>query len=228
MWLILYPHGVTVACRVSEIVPTLQQISCLDKHIHFCCRGERTPGVLSEISPRRAGLHFFHLPQIQDKPTLPKQPGRAHLTEETLAWFQPATAAGASLFQITFELGRRSCTCMLTDDETLAGFSSGLFFTHQETRGKKIPAVFMTSATHTGILIAVSLPRGEEIDYLKASPTPAYFHMPFSDLLAFSSFFLFFLSHYSVIQVVFFAPSCCITFPPFTTSKGCIEKDATE
>lgn len=96
MWSRLYPHGVTVAWRVSDSVPTLQKISCLDKHANFRRRGEKTPGVLCEISPRRAGLQFFHLLQIQDRPTLPKQPGRTHVTEETLAWFQRL-----SLFQIT-------------------------------------------------------------------------------------------------------------------------------
>lgn len=44
---------------------------------------------------------------------------------------------------------------------------------------KKIPAVFMTSATHTGSLIAASLLRGEEIDYLKAFPSRPHFHVPF-------------------------------------------------
>lgn len=53
---------------------------------------------------------------------------------------------------------------------------------------KKIPAVFMTSATHTGILIAASLLRGEEIDYLKASPSRPHFHVPFP-LLCAPSFF---------------------------------------
>lgn len=95
--------------------------------------------------------------------------------------------------------------------------------------GKKIPAVFMTSATHTGILIAVSLLWGEEIDYLKASPTPAYFHMPFpspSCVQSFLSFLLVSLVCHS--SWFFFAPSCCIMFPPYPTSRECIEKDATE
>lgn len=137
MFLTLDPHGVTAACRLWEIAPTLEQISRLDKHTNFCRRGERTPGVLCEISPHRAALHCFQLLQIQDRPTLPKQAGRPHLTEETLAWIHPAAAAGASLLQITFESGRRSRTCMLSDDETLVGFSNGLFFTHQGTQGKK-------------------------------------------------------------------------------------------
>lgn len=139
MFLTLYPHGVTAACRLWEIVPTLEQISRLDKHTNFCRRGERTPGLLCEMSPHRAALHCFQLLQIQDRPTLPKQAGRPHLTEETLAWIHPAAAAGASLLQITFESDRRSRTCMLSDDETLVGFSNRLFFTHQGTQGKKNP-----------------------------------------------------------------------------------------
>lgn len=74
---------------------------------------------------------------------------------------------------------------------------------------KKIPAVFMTSATHTGILIAASLLRGEEIDYLKASPNRPHFHV--------RSFFLSLLSDYSVHQVI--SPSCITWFSPTTTSN---------
>lgn len=36
MWWMLYPHGVTAACKVSESVPALQQISA-----NFCRGGEK-------------------------------------------------------------------------------------------------------------------------------------------------------------------------------------------
>lgn len=60
--------------------------------------------------------------------------------------------------------------CVLSDDETWVGFSSGLFPT--DRKKLKEPAVFMTSAEHTAILIATSLLQGEKIGYLRASTPP--------------------------------------------------------
>lgn len=96
------------------------------------------------------------------------------------------------------------------------GSSVGCSSPIRKLREKKIPAVFMTSVTHTGILIAVSLLWGEEIDYLKAFPTSAYFHVPFPQPLAFSSFFL------SFLFVSLFCQSSCFFFfclPPPATSR---------
>lgn len=76
--------------------------------------------------------------------------------------------------------------------------------------------------THTGVLIAVSLLRGEEMEYLKTSPT-----LPFPQLHRYS------VPYFFPPLVTLFSPSRCFflllhrMFSPSTASKGGFEKDPT-
>lgn len=102
------------------------------------------------------------------------------------------------------------CVCVLSDDETWVGFSSGLL----PTDWKKLeePAVFMTSAEHTAILIATSLLQGEKIGYLRASTPPL---TSFLSLLLILPHLLLFPpcspSHLTEFHFVELSSSCLIT-----------------
>lgn len=206
MWWMLYPHGVTAACKVSESVPALQQISA-----NFCRGGEKM--MLWDLYTSFICFRSRTQTAIKSRkdPSDRRILGLVSASHRCWGLSVPDNASEAR----TVWSGRKVKETQLymyvkwwwNSGRVLQWAVPHPSGSSQE---KKIPAVFMTSTTHTGILIAASLLRGEEIDYLKASPSRPHFHVPFP-LRCTPSFFP---SCLIILSIKSFPPPASHGFPP--------------